>query len=134
MDSFSVLGVTASIIACIQLAGELLKRVGPSDHNKADLNRILQVVSGFNGAYEGLKLCLQFNENDQARLSMLQHLEGLLKDTKEVLEFLESRLKNVRFVGQYIIGSNWDGRFKKHLKRLEDAKALFELAMHADQQ
>ena len=134
MDPFSVLGVTASIIACIQLTGELLKRLGPSEHNKADLNRILQVVSEFNGAYEGFKLCLKYNERDHARLSMLQHLEGPLKDTKEVLEFLESRLQNVRFMGQYIIGSNWDGRFKKQLKRLEDAKALFELAMHADQQ
>ena len=133
MDPFGVLGVTASIIACIELTGKLLKRVGPSNHNKADLDRILQVVSGFNGAYEGIKLCLQYNEKDHARLSMLQHLKDPLKDTKEVLKSLENRLKNVRIAGQYIVGSHWDGKFKKQLKRLEDAKALFELAMHADQ-
>ncbi len=134
MDPFSVLGITASIIACIQLTGSLLQRAGRSDHNRADLNRILQVVTGFSGAYEGLKLCLQFNENDHARLSTLQHLEGPLKDSKAVLELLQKRLENMGFMSQFILGSTWDGRLKKILKRMEDAKALFELAMHSDQQ
>ena len=134
MDPFSVLGVTASIIACIQLTGTLLKHVGPSSHGRADLNRILQVVSGFNGAYEGLKLSLQFNETDHTRMSTLQHLEGPLRDSRAALELLQNRLENLGRLGQYIIGSTWDGKLKNCLKRLEDSKALFELAMHADQQ
>jgi hypothetical protein len=134
MDPFGVLGVTASVIACVQLTGALLKRVGPSDHGKKDLNRILKSICGFRGAYDGLKSHLEFNEEDQARLSTLQHLEEPLRDCKQTLEVLEKRLKTVRFVGQYIIGNFWDGRLKKCLHRLENAKELFELALHADQQ
>lgn len=134
MDPFGVLGVTASIITCMQLTDSMLQRAGPSDHNRADLKRILQVVNGFRGAFEGLKLCLQFNENDHARLSTLQHLEGPLKDSKAILEFLQKRLENLRFMDQFILGKLWDRKLKKLLERLEDAKALFELAMHSDQQ
>lgn len=134
MDPFTVLGVAASIIACIQLTGDLLKRVGPSDHCKAELNRVLKVVSGFSGAYEGLKVHLEFNEKDEARLSMLQHLEEPLQRSKQALDILEERLQNVGFIGQYIIGSTWDKKFKRCLQRLDDAKELFELAMLADQQ
>lgn len=134
MDPFSILGVTASIIACVQLTGSLLQSVGRSDHDRADLNRILQVVTGFGGSYEGLKLCLQFNENDHSRLSSLQHLEGPLKDSKAVLEFLQKRLENMGFVNQFILGKIFDGKLKRSLKVLEDAKALLELAMHSDQQ
>jgi hypothetical protein len=134
MDPFSVLGVTGSIIACVQLAGTLLKRVGPSDHSKKDLNSILKVLYGFRGAYEGIKSYYALNEEDEARLSALKELEGPLRDCKVALEVLEERLKSVNFVGQYIVGSFWDRRLRKLLQRLEDAKDLFELALHADQQ
>jgi hypothetical protein len=134
MDPFSVLGVTASIIACIQLTGALLKRVGPSRHSKKDLNRTLTVICGFRGAYEGLKSHLEYNEEDEVRLSALQHLEAPLRDCKQALEGLEERLKTVSFVGQHIVGSFWDRRLKGWLQMLEGAKELFELALHADQQ
>jgi len=133
MDPFSVLGVTASIIACIQLTGTLLRRVRPSHHSKKDLNRILTVICGFRGAYDSLKSYLEFNEEDEARLSTLQHLEAPLQDCKQVLEGLEERLKAVSFVEQYMVGSFWDRRLKEWLHRLEGAKRLFELALHADQ-
>ena len=134
MDPFTILGVTASIIACIQLTGNLLKRIGPSDHCKAELNRVLKIVSGFSGAYEGLKVHLEFNEKDEARLSMPHHLEEPLQRSKQALDTLEERLKTVGFIGQYIIGSTWDTKLRRCLQRLDDAKDLFELAMLADQQ
>src|SRR6266536_5043226 len=129
MDPFGVLGVAASVISCVQLTGALLKRVGPSDHSKKDLHRILKVVCGFRGAYDGLKSLLEFNEEDHARLSALQHLEEPLRDCKGALQVLEERLRSVNFVGQYIIGTFWDGKLKTCLQRLEDAKELFELAL-----
>ena len=131
MDPVTAVGLAASIIACIQLTGTLLKRVGPSDHNKSDLTRIQKVVYGFHGAYQGLKLHLEINEEDRTRLSELD-LEGSLRVCKEVLDVLQQRLRTVTFVGQYIVGRLWDGKLKKCVKRLEDAKELFELALHAD--
>jgi DNA-binding transcriptional MerR regulator len=97
------------------------------------LNRVLRAIIGFKGAYEGLKLQLEYNEQDEARLSAIQHLEQPLKECKAVLDHLQDRLKNVNFVGQYLVGSLWDRTIKKGLKRLEGAKELLDLAMHADQ-
>jgi hypothetical protein len=137
MDCFGVLGIAASIIACIQLTGALLQRVGPSGHSIDELNYTLQVISGFKGAYEGLELSLKFNVKDEVRMSTLQHLEVPLRHSKTALEFLETKLKSVSisgFIGQYIIGKNWDRKFKQHLRRLEESKKLLELAMQADQQ
>ena len=79
MDPISILGLSASIIACMQLTGALLKLAKPSEHGKKDLNRILQVLCGFHGAYDGFKAFLEHNQEDEARTSALQHLEGLCK-------------------------------------------------------
>lgn len=133
MDPFSVLGVTASIIACIQLAGAIAKRVGPSSHNISQLNRIIAVVSGFRAAYQGLRLCLGLDERDEARNTALQYLEGPLKESKAILDFLQERLRNVSLIGQHVVGILWDKKLKDYMKRLEDARSLFELATHADQ-
>jgi hypothetical protein len=128
MDPFIVLGVAASVISCMQLTGALLKRVGPSDHGKKTLTRTLAVLCGFRGACEGLKLHLEVSEEDEARLSALQRLEAPLRDCKQVLDNIEKRVKNVNFVGQYLVGT-WDRKLEKWLRALEDAKAL-----NADQQ
>ena len=131
MDPISAVGLAASIIACLQLTGTLLKRVGPSDHNKKDLLHIHKVVYGMHGAYQGLKLHLEIDAEDRARLSELD-LEGSLRVCQEVLDLLSERLRTVNFFGQYIVGSLWDGKLKKCVKRLEEAKEIFELALHAD--
>lgn len=135
MEPFGIPGVAASIITCVQLTGALLKRVGvgPSDHSKKDLNGILKAVCGFSGAYEGLKTTLLLNEEDETRLSALQHLEESLRDCKSILDLLEKRLKSPNFIGQYMVGSFWDAKLKRGLKRLQDAKTLFEIALDADQ-
>ena len=62
MEPFGILGVAASVVTRVQLTGSLLKRVGPSDHSKKDLNGILKVICGFSGAYEGLKTSLRLND------------------------------------------------------------------------
>lgn len=133
MEPFGVLGVTASIIACLQLSQSLLKRIGPSDHTKSDLNHTLQTLCAFQGAYEGVKAYLEHTEEDETRLSTLQSLEEPLQSCKLALDFIQDRLKNVNFIGQHLTGIFWDGKLKKHLKRLKDAKELLDLALHADQ-
>ena len=131
MDPVTAVGFAASIITCLQLTGALLKRIGPSDHNKKDLAHIQSVVYGMHGAYQGLKLHLEIDEEDRARLSEL-NLEESLQVCQEVLDILSERLSTVKILGQYIVGRLWDEKLKKCVKRLEDAKELFELALHAD--
>lgn len=117
MEPFGILGVAASIITCVQLTGALLKRVGPSDHSKKDLHEILKAICGFRGAYEGLQTSLQLNEEDETRLSALQHLQEPLRDCKKVLDLLEKRLESPTFFGQYtIVGRLWDAKLRRGLK------------------
>ena len=132
MDPFSTLGVTASIIACIQLTGALLKRVGPSEHSKRDLNNIVKSICGIRGAYESLKSYLEINE-DEARLSALQHLREPLQECKDVLDILKDRLQKTFIVDNRIVGNLGDSKLKKGLQRLDNAKELFDLILHVDQ-
>ena len=132
MDPFSALGVAASIIACLQLTGTLLKRVGPSDHNKKDLIRIAKTVEGFRDAYDDLKSRLEADPENEVRLTAFQRLEDPLRLSKETLDFLHQRLERLGFVGQHIVGLHWDTQFKKCLQRLDEAKKLLELARSED--
>ena len=133
MDPFSVLGVAASIISCIQLTEKLLNRVGPSSHSKGDLNRILNTINGFRRSYDIFKLFLEINEEDQVRLFALQHLKEPLQKCNEALETLRKRLDGVTFIGQHLVGIAWDTKLKKCLKRLSEANELLKLAMSKDQ-
>lgn len=133
MDPFSALGVAASIIACIQLSGALLKRIGPSDHSKKELYTTLQVLTAFKGAYEGLGTLLEFSDGDDARIAAIKHLEGPLQESKTLLDFLQRRLDSVNFIGQHITGAPWDRKFKKALQRLKETKELLEFVMQAEQ-
>src|SRR5437763_1335376 len=47
---------------------------------------MLRVICGFHGAYEGLKLRLELDEEDEVRLSRIQQLEAPLRDCKKVLD------------------------------------------------
>lgn len=76
---------------------------------------------------------MRLNEEDKTRLSALQHLEEPLRDCKQTLDLLKKRLESTNFVGQYIVGTLWDAKLKRSLKRLQDAKTLFEIALNADQ-
>ena len=111
-----------------------LKRVGPSDHSKKDLNRISKAISGFSGAYEGLKTSQLLNEEDETRLSAFQQLAEPLRWCKRVLDLLEDRLKSPNLFGRYLVRNPRDARLKRSIKVFQDAKALFEIAPDADQQ
>lgn len=98
MEPFGILGVAASVVTRVQLTGSLLKRIGPSDHSK-DLNGSLKVICGFSGAYEGLKTFLRLNEEDETRLSSLQHLEEPLRDCRSTWYFWQRGWRAAIFWG-----------------------------------
>lgn len=133
MDPLTVLSVTASIIACIQLTDQVLKRVGPSSRNKDDLNSILETINGFRQSYDELKAYFNINEEDEIRLSAFQHLEEPLAKCKEALETVRKRLDGLTFIGRNVVGRVWDDKFKKCLERLSGARELLNLAMGRDQ-
>lgn len=75
MDPVSILGLTASIIPCNQLASALAREVGPSKHSKSDSKLILRTVYGLQWACQELEIWLKYNEEDSAGLYAMQHLE-----------------------------------------------------------
>lgn len=52
--SLSIIMEPFGVLGCVQLTGALIKRVGPSDHSKKDLNEISIAICGFQCAYGGL--------------------------------------------------------------------------------
>lgn len=132
MDPISVLGVTANLIACLQLTGTLLKRFGSSNHSNTDLNRILKTIEAFQDSCNDLKSHLETNPENEARLSTYQRLKEPLQLCQEALKFLRKRLERPTFIGQHIVGSNWDAKLKKCLQRLDEAKDLLRLARYRD--
>jgi hypothetical protein len=72
--------------------------------------------NAFQGAYESLRLHLELNEEDEARLSALQHLEQPLSECRRALNKIEKRLKTVNFIEQHILRSLWDGGIKSACK------------------
>lgn len=132
MDPISVLGVTASFIACLQLTGALLKRFGPSDHSKTDLNRILKTIQGFQDSCNNLKSQLDAHPENEARLCSYRYLDEPLRLCQEALIFLCKRLENPSFISQHKVGSKWDIKLKRCLQRLDEAKDVLQLALCMD--
>ena len=132
MDPVTALGVTASLIACLQLTGTLLKRFGPSDHSTTDLNRIWKTIQGFQESCNDLKSHLGADPENEGRLSTYQHLDEPLRLCRKALEFLQKRLESRHFIGQYLVGNKWDSKLKKCQQRLDEAKDLLKLALCGD--
>ena len=105
MDPITVLGVTANIIACLQLTGALLKKFGPSDHSKTDLSRILKTIQGFQDSCNELKSHLDAHPKNEARFSTHQRLDEPLRLCREALKFLQKRLESLSFIGQHVVGN-----------------------------
>ncbi len=130
--------VAACIIAVIQLTEVCLKLgkkfFGPSQRNSADLRKLSQSLYSFNGTVRNLQAHYKINGDDKARLDALNHLEKPLKQCEVVLDIVSKRLEHVDFLGQYVVGKSFDRKLQKHLDALEDARDLFELALHSDNQ
>jgi hypothetical protein len=94
---------------------------------------MIATLCGLKGALEGLKTHMEVNSDDCDRMMALQHLDMPLKECKVAVSLVETRLKSVNLVGKYVVGKLWDRKLDKSLKKLDEAKQLLELSMHADQ-
>jgi hypothetical protein len=135
MDPVTALGLAASIIAVIQLTGALIKpatsSLGPSENDEKELNGLLTAMAGFQTAYNNLELYLKSNPGTAEALATA--IRQPLENCKAVLAELRLRLAGMTFVRKHIIGKKWDKGFKRMVKRLDDARQLFDVILQGDQ-
>jgi hypothetical protein len=135
MDPVSALGLAASIIAIIQLTDALMKpatsSLGPSENDEKELKRLLVTMTGFQTAYSNLEQYLKSKPGERENLA--NAIELPIQDCKAVLVKLKVRLANMTFVRKHIIGKKWDKGFKRLVKRVEDARQLFDVILQGDQ-
>jgi hypothetical protein len=135
MDPVSALGLAASIIAVIQLTGALIKpatsSLGPSENDEKELKRLLGTMTGFQTAYSNIEQYLKSKPGEGENLA--NAIELPIQDCKAVLAELKGRLEKLTFVRKHIVGRKWDKAFKRLVKRLEDARQLFDVILQGDQ-
>ncbi|ATZ52364.1 hypothetical protein BCIN_08g01100 [Botrytis cinerea B05.10] len=103
MNPVSVLGLTASIIACIQLAQALSKEVGLSEHNRTDLERMLRTLRRFLASYQGLKNIAAIDESG-GRFCLVKQAEQPWKESQEIINEVQQRLEEKNLFNQWIRG------------------------------
>jgi hypothetical protein len=135
MDPITAIGLAASIIAVIQLTGALIAPVtsslGPSENDERELKNLLSTITGFQTAYNNLKHYLKSNPGQAESLAIAIKLP--IENCKAVLLELNLRLSRMTFVRKHIIGRRWDKSFQSLVKRLDDARNLFEVILQGDQ-
>ncbi|TGO45312.1 hypothetical protein BCON_0403g00060 [Botryotinia convoluta] len=131
MDPVSVLGLTASIIACVQLAQALSKKVGPSEHNRTDLERMLKTLRRFLASYQGLKNIAAIDESE-GRFCLVEQAEQPWKECQEIINEVQQRLEENLF-HRWVRGSSWDRKIKKCLSTFDDVREQFDIAIQSDQ-
>ena len=135
MDPVSALGLAASIIAVLQLTSALIEpatsSLGPSENDKEELNRLQTTMTGFQAAYTNLEKYLKSNPG--AADTLLTAIKKPIQECKEVLAELKRRLSTMTFVRRNIIGKKWDKDYKRLVKRLDDARQLFDVMLQGDQ-
>jgi hypothetical protein len=135
MDPVTALGLAASIIAVLQLTGALIKpatsSLGPLENDKKELEKLKTNMTGFQTAYSNLEQYLKSNPG--AAETLAATIQQPMKECKAVLAELESRLRSMTFVRKYIVGKKWDKHFHRLVKRLDDARQLFDVILQGDQ-
>jgi len=135
MDPVSALGLAASIIAVLQLTGALMKpatsSLGPSENDEKELKRLFITMTGFQIAYNNLERYLESKPGTADTL--VAALQQPIHECKAVLAELKLRLSNMTFVRKHIIGRKWDKEFERLVKRLDDARKLFDVVLQGDQ-
>ncbi|KAF5877715.1 uncharacterized protein Bfra_002082 [Botrytis fragariae] len=116
MGPVSILGLTASIIACIQLAQALSKKVGLSEHNRTDLERMLKTLRRFLASYQGLK-----------------NIAAIDEKCREIINEVQQRLEEKNLFNRWVRGSSWDMKINKCLSRFDDIREQFDIAIQSDQ-
>lgn len=131
-----VIGLTASIIAIVQLTGSCIKiggrYLGPTKHTSKDLNELSSVLYQFHGTITTLELHHRIHEEDEARLYALSHLNQPLKKCEQALTIIKQRLENINSIEKYVTGSRFDRDLKQAMHDIAESKSLFEIAVLTD--
>ena len=129
------LSLTAGVIAIVQITRDCMKlaKIGPSKHHLTRLKEINTNIYGFYGTIKNLQVHLEIYEEDQARLSALDHLQEPLARCLEALKLLKIRFEHDNVFKQYVMGLRFDKKLEDCLRVINDAKLLLELALQCDQ-
>jgi len=134
MDPVTAIGLAASIIAVLQLTSALIKpatsSLGPSENDEIELKRLLTTMTGFQTAYNNLERYLKSNPG--AAETLATAIQRPIEECKAVLAELKLRLASMTFVRKHIIGRKWDKSFNRLVKRLDDARQLFDVILQGD--
>lgn len=135
MDPVTAIGLAASIIAVLQLTGALIKpaasSLGPSENDTRELERLLTTMTAFQTAYTNLEKYLKGTPG--AAETLATTIQQPIQECKAVLAELKLRLTSMTFVRKHIIGKKWDKSFNRLVKRLDDARQLFDVILQGDQ-
>jgi hypothetical protein len=135
MDPVTATGLAASIIAVIQLTGALIKPVtsslGPSESDQKELERLLTTMKAFQVSYNNLEDFLKANPGQGGTLAIA--IQQPIAECKAILAELKLQLSRMTFVRKHIIGKKWDKSFHRLVKRLDDARHVFDIILQGDQ-
>lgn len=131
-----VIGLSASLIAIIQLTGSCIKIggrfFGPTKHTSEDLKDLRSSLYQFHGTITTLELHYRLHEEDEARLRALSQLDQPLERCQQALKTIKQRLENVNFLEKHFIGSRFDAKLKQAMHDVAQSRPLFETAVLAD--
>ncbi len=133
------LSVLASVVAIIQITDRVTTLARSMVHTKQDVHSVLVALVGklcaFKGLFDGLRMQIEMNESDSARLTAWKHIDGPLEASKEALLKVQGRLDYLgrRAIGKFVVGTVLDRETAKAIKELEDVKPILEMALQLDQ-
>lgn len=129
------IGLVSGCVTILETMERINKFVRQNIHTNASVKRELLPLLGKLSAYEGLirgiKLQADLDENDEARLSVLSHIDGPLDACKTALNTINERLETLP--KHIVLGKIIDKKTKSALKALEISKPILELSLEADQ-
>lgn len=131
LDPVSAIGLAGSIAGLIEFVKPLIKQIGPSKHDKAELTQLVATLVSLQRTYALLEEFLEQNDGYQA--AMRDNLVAPIKQCVEAISILRARLELSNSVKKFALGKGWDGKLDKCKKVLDDTRSLFDWAMQIDQ-
>lgn len=125
------IGLAAAIVGLIKFVQPMVDNLGPTQHGKEDLKRLILTLKTLQSSHEALTAFVGSNHDQQS--TILWYLREPKTRCIEILLTLENRLKKHNFVDRFIVGAKWDKKLDKYMKLLDDARGCFDLAIQVDQ-
>src|SRR5271156_1090078 len=129
------IGLVASCMAILEAGKKIEKFAAKNIHTNASAKKellpLLGKLSAYQGLIRGIRLQAVLDENDKARLSVLDHIDGPLSICGTALKTISHRLETLP--KHVMVGRIIDKKTELALKALETAKPILELSLDADQ-